>query len=209
MIFLKKEVNKKLILGIDFGTTYSLIATMEKNRPVLLTDNKKRYLLPSIVHYKKNNFIVGWEAEKEMVLDPTNTIISVKRLIGRSIDFIKKEFPILPYIIEQNRNGEILFYTTSGKISSTEVVAQILKCLKKRAYFLYKNETDATVITVPAYFNNIQRSLIKKAAVNAGINLIRLLNEPTSAAMAYGLEKNKQGILLYMILVVVLLMFLY
>lgn len=195
MIFLKEKFNKKLILGIDFGTTYSLVSTIEKNRPILLSDNEKRYLLPSIVHYKKDGFTVGWEAEKKILCDPANTIVSVKRLIGRSISFIKKEFPILPYFIEQNQNNDILFYTKLGKISSTDVISQILKYLKKRACFLYKNEMDTTVITVPAYFNNIQRSLIKKAAIKSGINLVRLLNEPTSAAMAYGLEKNKQGII--------------
>ncbi|QFQ32747.1 Fe-S protein assembly chaperone HscA [Buchnera aphidicola (Aphis fabae)] len=195
MIFLKEKFNKKLILGIDFGTTYSLISTIEKNHPILLTDNKQRYLLPSIVNYEKNNFTVGWEAETKILNDPTNTIVSVKRLIGRSISFIKKEFPVLPYIIEQDKNGDILFYTKLGKISATNVVSQILQYLKERACFLYKTQMDATVITVPAYFDNIQRSLIKQAAINSGINLIRLLNEPTSAAMAYGLEKNKQGII--------------
>ncbi|QCI18545.1 Fe-S protein assembly chaperone HscA [Buchnera aphidicola (Aphis nasturtii)] len=195
MIFLKEKFNEKLILGIDFGTTYSLVSTVEKNHAILLPDNKKRYLLPSIVNYKKNDLTVGWDAENKVLEDPENTIVSVKRLIGRSIDFIKKEFPILPYIIDQNKNGDVFFYTDSGKISSTEVVSEILKCLKTRACSLYNKQMDATVITVPAYFNNIQRSLIKKAAITGGINLIRLLNEPTSAAVAYGLEKNKQGII--------------
>lgn len=195
MIFLKEKYNNKLILGIDFGTTYSLISTIEKNRPILLVDDKQRYLLPSIVNYKKKVFTVGWDAEKNIIHDPENTIVSVKRLIGRSIDFIKKEFPILPYIIESKKNGDILFHTQSGKITSTKVVSQILQFLKKRACLLYKMNMDATVITVPAYFNNIQRSLIKKSAVNAGINLIRLLNEPTSAAMAYGLEEKKTGVI--------------
>ncbi|QCI17395.1 Fe-S protein assembly chaperone HscA [Buchnera aphidicola (Aphis helianthi)] len=195
MIFLKEKFNKKLVLGIDFGTTYSLVSTIKENRAILLHDDKKRYLLPSIVHYTKNNVLVGWEAENKILQDPTNTICSVKRLIGRSIDFIKKEFPILPYIIESSKTQDILFYTKSGKISSIEVVSEILKNLKKRAYFLYNINMDATVITVPAYFNNIQRSLIKKASIISGINLIRLLNEPTSAAIAYGLEINKQGII--------------
>lgn len=195
MIVFKKNFNKKLILGMDFGTTYSLVSTIEKNRPILLCDNKKRYLLPSIVNYKKNDFVVGWEAQERILNDPINTIVSVKRLIGRSLDFIEKEFPILPYIIEQDEKGDILFHTESGKISSIKVVSEILKCLKKRACFLYKTEIHAAVITVPAYFNNIQRSLIKKSAISSGVNLIRLLNEPTSAAMAYGLEKNQQGII--------------
>ncbi|WP_343154252.1 Fe-S protein assembly chaperone HscA [Buchnera aphidicola (Aphis aurantii)] len=194
MIFLKKKFDKKLILGIDFGTTYSLVSTIDQNRALLLTDDKKRYLIPSVVNCRKNNFLVGWEAEKKILKDPMNTIISVKRLIGRSIDFIKKEFPVLPYVLEKSKNQDILFHTQSGKVSSIEIVGEILKYLKKRACSLYKIKTDSTVITVPAYFNNIQRSLIKKSAISAGINLIRLLNEPTSAAMAYGLEQNTQGI---------------
>ncbi|CAL4325982.1 Chaperone protein HscA [Buchnera aphidicola (Protaphis terricola)] len=196
MVFLKEKLNKKLILGIDFGTTYSLVSTIEKKHAILLNDEKNRYLLPSVVHCKKDKFLVGWEAKKYIIKDPINTIFSIKRLIGRSIDFIKKEFPILPYIIEENENQEIIFHTKLGRINSTQVVSKILQSLKQRASFLYKTNIDATVITVPAYFNNIQRSLIKKAAIMANINLIRLLNEPTSAALAYGLETNKKGIII-------------
>lgn len=195
MVFLKEKFNKKLILGIDFGTTYSLISTIKNNHAILLTDEKQRYLVPSIINCRKNNFLIGWEAEEKILQDPMNTIVSVKRLVGRSIDFIKQEFPVLPYIIEENETGDIVFYTQSGKISLTTVVSEILKYLKERACFLYNIYKDLTVITVPAYFNNIQRSLIKKAAIMAGINLIRLLNEPTSAAIAYGLETNKKGII--------------
>lgn len=196
MIFLKEKFNQKLILGIDFGTTYSLISTIENNHAVLLSDNNKRYLLPSIIHCGKSDFTIGWDAVNKVLQDPKNTIVSVKRLIGRSIDFIKKEFPILPYTIEQDKNGDLFFYTDSGRISSTQVVSKILKYLKKRASSLYNTQIDMTVITVPAYFNNIQRSLIKNAATIGGVNLVRLLNEPTSAAVAYGLERNKKGIVI-------------
>jgi len=92
MGFLKNNIKKKLVLGIDFGTTYSLLATVKKERVILLTDNQKRYLLPSIVNYNKNKILIGWEAEKKIIEDPVNTIVSVKRLIGRPIDFIKKNF---------------------------------------------------------------------------------------------------------------------
>ncbi|ALD15521.1 molecular chaperone HscA [Buchnera aphidicola (Aphis glycines)] len=196
MIFLKDKFNQKLILGIDFGTTYSLISTIENNHAVLLSDDKKRYLLPSIVHCGQDNFTIGWDATNQVLKDPKNTVVSVKRLIGRSIDFIKKEFPILPYVIEQNKKGDLVFYTDAGQVSSTQVVSKILRHLKKRACAFYKKKIDTTVITVPAYFDNVQRSLIKEAAITGGINLIRLLNEPTSAAVAYGLEKNKKGIVI-------------
>lgn len=194
MVFLKNKVKKKLILGIDFGTTYSLLATIKKERFVFLTDDKKRYLLPSIVNFNKDKILIGWEAEKKILEDPINTIISVKRLIGRPLNFIKKEFPILPYIIEENKDGAILFHTNSGVFTPIDVVSKILRFLKDRSFKLFNQKIDATVITVPAYFNNIQRESIKKAAVLSGINLIRLLNEPTSAAVAYGLQLNKKGI---------------
>ncbi|WP_295163999.1 Fe-S protein assembly chaperone HscA [uncultured Buchnera sp.] len=194
MVFLKNKIEKKLILGIDFGTTYSLLASIQNERTVLLTDAKKRYLLPSIVNYNKSKLLIGWEAEKKIVEDSINTITSVKRLIGRSINFIKKEFPILPYIIEENKDGGILFHTDFGLVTPVDVASEILKFLKEKAYKFFNQKLDATVITVPAYFNNIQRESIKKAAISAKINLIRLLNEPTSAAVAYGLQFNKEGV---------------
>ena len=175
MVFVKNKVEKKLILGIDFGTTYSLLASIQNERTVLLTDTKKRYLLPSIVNYNKSNLLIGWEAEKKIVEDPINTITSVKRLIGRSIDFIKKEFPILPYIVEENKDGGILFHTNSGLVTPVDVTSDILKFLKEKAYKFFNQKLDATVITVPAYFDNIQRESIKKAAISAKINLIRFI----------------------------------
>lgn len=197
MVFFQYKNKKKLILGIDFGTTYSLLSTIDNNyKAILLKDNKNRYLLPSIVHYKKNKILVGWEAEKKIFKDPLNTITSVKRLIGRSFEFVKREFPILPYIIEENKkDGGILFHTDGGIFSPIDIASEILKFLKEKAYSLFNCEIDTTVITVPAYFNNIQRESIKKAANLANINLIRLLNEPTSAALAYGLQINKNGII--------------
>lgn len=197
MVFFQYKNKKKLILGIDFGTTYSLLSTIDSNhKAILLQDNKNRYLLPSIIHYKKNKILVGWEAEKKIFEDPLNTITSVKRLIGRSFEFVKREFPILPYIIEENKkDGGILFHTDGGIFSPIDIASEILKFLKEKAYSLFNCEIDTTVITVPAYFNNIQRESIKKAANLANINLIRLLNEPTSAALAYGLQLNKNGII--------------
>nr|AAC38121.1 cold shock protein Hsp70 [Buchnera aphidicola] len=194
MVFLKNKVKKKLILGIDFGTTYSLLASVQNERVVLLTDDKKRYLLPSIVNFNKKKPLIGWEAEKKIIKDPINTITSVKRLIGRSIDFIKKEFPILPYVIEDNKDGGILFHTNSGLVTPIDVTSEILKFLKEKSCEFFNKKIDATVITVPAYFDNLQRDSIKKAAISAKINLIRLLNEPTSAAVAYGLQLNTEGL---------------
>lgn len=191
----KKKQNKKLFLGIDLGTTYSLAATIRENNVILLEDKKNRYLLPSVVCYKKNSISVGWKALENIIKDPSNTISSVKRLLGHSFEFIKSQYPILPYLMEENSRG-IFFHTNAGPVTPIDVCSEILKCLKKRAVFLFEEEIHASIITVPAYFNNIQKTAIKKAAILADINLIRLLNEPTAAAIAYGLEIHKQGIII-------------
>ncbi|QCI17970.1 Fe-S protein assembly chaperone HscA [Buchnera aphidicola (Acyrthosiphon lactucae)] len=196
MILLKKKHKKKLLLGIDLGTTYSLAATVRKKNIILLSDKRKRYLLPSVVQYKKNKVSVGWKALENITNDPFNTISSVKRLLGRSIDFIKNKFPILPYFIEKDMNEGIFFHTDAGHITPIDVSSDILKCLKRRAIFLFNQKIDASIITVPAYFNDIQKKATKKAAMLAEINLVRLLNEPTAAAIAYGLQKQKKGLVI-------------
>lgn len=194
MIFVKNLKQKKIFLGIDLGTTYSLAAIVQKKNIVLLPDEKKRFLLPSVVHYGKNTTVVGWEAQKRFVMDPLNTISSVKRLLGRSIKFVKDRFPLLPYVITDDKNGGILLHTTSRIVTPIDVSSEILTCLKKRAFSFFNQEIDASIITVPAYFNNIQKEATKKAAMLSEMNLIRMLNEPTAAAIAYGLEKHKNGI---------------
>ncbi|WP_295165100.1 Fe-S protein assembly chaperone HscA [uncultured Buchnera sp.] len=196
MIFLKKKNNKKLLLGIDLGTTYSLVATVRKDNIILLPDQKKRYLLPSVVHYKKNEILVGWEALEKIIKDPSNTISSAKRFLGRSINFVKNKLPFVPYLIEEDTNEGIFFHTNFGKVTPVDVSSHILKFLKKRAVFLFNQEIDASIITVPAYFNDLQKKETKKAALLSKINLIRLLNEPTAAALAYGLQKQKKGIVI-------------
>ncbi|XQV06455.1 Fe-S protein assembly chaperone HscA [Buchnera aphidicola (Pterocomma populeum)] len=195
MIVLRKRNSKRLTLGIDLGTTYSLVSTVDKKAIVLPLNKNKNFLLPSIVHYQKNNILVGWDAYKKTIKDPINTISSVKRLIGRSIDFVKNNFSSLPYIIKENKDGGIEFHTHFGTVTPIDVSSEILKFLKKQVYSLFFQKIDATIITVPAYFNNDQRIATKKSASLAKINLMRLLNEPTAAAIAYGLESNKKGII--------------
>ncbi|QCI16242.1 Fe-S protein assembly chaperone HscA [Buchnera aphidicola] len=194
MVFLKKEKNEKLFLGIDLGTTYSLASTIRNNRIVLLLDDKNRYLLPSVVHYKKNTISIGWSALENIIKDPSNTICSVKRLLGRSIEFIKYNYPILPYIIEEKKSGGIFFHTNFGFVTPVDVASEILKFLIKRANFLFNQEVCSSIITVPAYFDNFQKQAIKQAAILSKINLIKLLNEPTAAAIAYGSQMRKKGI---------------
>ncbi|CAL4325862.1 Fe-S protein assembly chaperone HscA [Buchnera aphidicola] len=194
MIVIKNKEDTKLTIGIDLGTTYSLVATINQRCSALLLDHNKNFLLPSIVHYQKNNVLVGFEAKKKIIEDPINTISSVKRLMGRSIDFVQKNFPVLPYIIKENYNGGIEFHTNFGIVTPIDVSSEILKYLKKKIYSLFHQNIYASIITVPAYFNNLQKIATKKAASIANINLIRLLHEPTAAAIAYGLENKKKGI---------------
>ncbi|QCI24093.1 Fe-S protein assembly chaperone HscA [Buchnera aphidicola (Macrosiphoniella sanborni)] len=196
MIFLKQKCKKKLLLGIDLGTTYSLAATVLEDDVVFLLDKKNRYLLPSVVNYKYNSITVGWETLENVITDPSNTISSVKRLLGRSINFIKKTFPMLPYFIEENNNKGVVFRTNFGFVSPIDVSSHILKHLKKRAIFLFDQEISASIITVPAYFNDIQKKATKQAAILSKINLIKLLNEPTAAAFAYGLQRQKKELII-------------
>lgn len=195
MIFLKKKRNKKLFLGIDLGTTYSLVATVRKNNVIFLLDDKKRCLFPSIVSYEKNKILIGREVKKNITKNYSNNITSVKRLIGRSIDFIRHRFPTLPYIIKDNKKNGILLHTDYGFVTPIDISSEILKNLKQRAECFFNQKIHASIITVPAYFNNIQREATKKAALLSKIKLIRLLNEPTAAAIAYGLQKKTQGII--------------
>lgn len=195
MVVIKSKNNKKLNIGIDLGTTYSLVARIQKGYSVLLVDNNKNFLLPSIVHYQKNYVLVGSEAKKKIIEDPINTISSVKRFMGRSIDFIQKNFPELPYIIKKNKHGGIEFDTNFGIVTPVDVSSEILKYLKQKTYSLFHQKINSAIITVPAYFNNLQKIATKQAAFIAKINLIRLLHEPTAAAIAYGLENKKKGII--------------
>lgn len=196
MIFLKNRSDKKLLLGIDLGTTYSLAATVKKDNIIFLRDEKKRYLLPSVVHYKTDAITVGWNALENIITDPSNTIISVKRLLGRSLHFIQNRFPILPYVIEEDKNNNIFFHTNAGLITPIDVSSHILQSFKERAMCLFDQEINASIITVPAYFNDIQKKATKQAAIVSKINLIKLLNEPTAAAFAYGLQKQKKEIII-------------
>ncbi|XBC40254.1 MAG: Fe-S protein assembly chaperone HscA [Buchnera aphidicola (Nurudea ibofushi)] len=187
--------NSTISFGIDFGTTYSLIATTISQNVFIISDNKNRALLPSVVNY--SNFskpIVGWNAKKLITSDPINTITSVKRLIGRSLKEIKELFPNLPYNFKNNKDNTISFIINNSLISTSEISSKILNELKNRVMSVYKQEISGVVITVPAHFNDIQRQEIKKSAQLINLNVLRLLNEPTAAAIAYGLHLKKKGI---------------
>ncbi|CUR53716.1 Chaperone protein HscA [Serratia symbiotica] len=193
--YINNKYQNYLVAGIDLGTTNSLIATVQYGKVKILSDDQGRYLLPSIVYYQKNLKIVGWKAQKKMIMHPTNSISSIKRLIGLSLKDIQKKYPNLPYKFKSSKNNIPLIITDNGSVNAVEVSAEILKILSTRAELALKRQLNGVVITVPAYFNNAQRQSTKDAAYLAGLNLLRLLNEPTAAAIAYGLNAGKEKII--------------
>ena len=187
---------QKLAVGIDLGTTNSLIATVRNGHSDILLDEQNRPLLPSVVHFgKDDNVIVGYEAAELATQDPQNTVISVKRLIGRSLADIQQRYPNLPYQFVASENGLPLLATRQGVRSPIEISAEILKKLTALGEQRLGGDLVGAVITVPAYFDDAQRQSTKDAAKLAGLNVLRLLNEPTAAAIAYGLDSGQEGVI--------------
>ena len=187
---------QKLAVGIDLGTTNSLIATVRNGHSDILLDEQNRPLLPSVVHFGKDEkVIVGYEAAELAAQDPQNTVISVKRLIGRSLADIQQRYPNLPYQFVASENGLPLLATRQGVRSPIEISAEILKKLTALGEQRLGGDLVGAVITVPAYFDDAQRQSTKDAAKLAGLNVLRLLNEPTAAAIAYGLDSGQEGVI--------------
>ncbi|OOR98744.1 Fe-S protein assembly chaperone HscA [Haemophilus paracuniculus] len=185
----------KLAVGIDLGTTNSLVATVRSGQATVLADQQDRALVPSVVHYGESEKIVGVEAFQQAASDPQNTVISAKRLIGRSLADVQQRYPNLPYQFNQSENGLPLIATRQGNKSPVEVSADILSHLNNLAEQHLAGELSGVVITVPAYFDDAQRQSTKDAARLAGLNVLRLLNEPTAAAIAYGLDSGQEGVI--------------
>lgn len=183
----------RLAVGIDLGTTNSLVATVRSGAPVCLPDNHGRVTLPSVVRYcESGRTEVGREALLAQKIDPLNTISSAKRLIGRTLADVAQEQHYLPYRFSENERV-IEINTRQGAKTPIEVSAEILKTLKARAEESLGGDLVGAVITVPAYFDDAQRQATKDAARLAGLNVLRLLNEPTAAAIAYGLDNGSEG----------------
>ncbi|GDY25639.1 chaperone protein HscA [Agarivorans sp. Toyoura001] len=181
----------KLAVGIDLGTTNSLVATVRSGKSVTLADHDGGILLPSVVRYHAQGVDVGQSAKAHAVTDPNNTITSVKRLLGKDISDI--DLSGLPYNFTEASSPQIK--TVSGVVNPIQVSAEILKSLAKRATESLQGEPDGVVITVPAYFDDAQRQGTKDAAQLAGLHVLRLLNEPTAAAIAYGLDSGDEGVI--------------
>lgn len=185
----------KLAAGIDLGTTNSLVASVRSGDAKTLKDDQGRSILPSVVNYAQDSALVGYEAKAKAEQEPENTIISVKRLIGRSLKDIQARYPSLPYQFKESDNGLPILQTAQGDKNPIEVSADILKALGKRAEETLGGELAGVVITVPAYFDDAQRAGTKDAAKLAGLHVLRLLNEPTAAAIAYGLDSGQEGVI--------------
>ncbi|MBP5790182.1 MAG: Fe-S protein assembly chaperone HscA [Neisseriaceae bacterium] len=183
----------RLAAGIDLGTTNSLIASVISGETRCLKDSQGKTLLPSVVRYAENGDIqTGYYALEYQTLDPANTISSVKRLIGRTLNDLPANTP-LPYRFD-NKDNIIEIHTRSGNKNPIEISAEILKTLKTRAEQTLGGELSGVVITVPAYFDDAQRTATKDSAKLAGLTVLRLLNEPTAAAIAYGLDNRSEGV---------------
>ncbi|CDL86782.1 Fe-S protein assembly chaperone HscA [Xenorhabdus cabanillasii] len=191
---------RRLAAGIDLGTTHSLVATIRSGQAETLADSENRHLLPSVVRYRKAQYRkdeiqVGWQARQQAASDPVNTISSVKRMMGRSLADIQQRYPNLPYRFQASENGLPLIDTVAGLVDPIQVSSEILKSLAQRAEETLDGKLDGVVITVPAYFDDAQRQGTKDAARLAGLHVLRLLNEPTAAAIAYGLDSGQEGVI--------------
>lgn len=185
----------RLAVGIDLGTTNSLVASVRSGDVSTLPDADGQHLLPSVVHYGENEVLVGLPALKFSITDPLNTVVSVKRFMGRGINDITTEDAHYSYDFAETESAVPRIKTRTGNVSAVEVSAEILKTLKRRAEETLGGELNGAVITVPAYFDDAQRQATKDAAKLADIKVLRLLNEPTAAAVAYGLDTGNEGVI--------------
>ncbi|MGL6382958.1 Fe-S protein assembly chaperone HscA [Aeromonas caviae] len=183
----------KRAVGIDLGTTNSLVAAVRSGQADTLCDEQGRDLLPSVVHYQADTIRVGFDAKREAALDPHNTIVSVKRMMGKGLADIDTRQQ--PYEFVATETGMPQLQTRQGLVNPVQVSAEILKKLAERGAASLGGDLDGVVITVPAYFDDAQRQGTKDAARLAGLHVLRLLNEPTAAAIAYGLDSGQEGVI--------------
>src|SRR6201989_2062248 len=186
------------IIGIDLGTTNSCVAIMENGQPKVIENSEGARTTPSIVAYTEDGeILVGASAKRQAVTNPKNTIYAVKRLIGRKFEEkkVQKDINLMPYKISKADNGDAWVEVRGKKIAPQQVSAEILRKMKKTAEDYLGEEVKEAVITVPAYFNDSQRQATKDAGRIAGLDVKRIINEPTAAALAYGLDKKKQEVI--------------
>src|SRR5437660_12782231 len=182
------------IIGIDLGTTNSVVAVMEGGEPVVIPNPEDGRLTPSVVAFAKTGErLVGQVAKRQAVTNPENTVFSIKRFMGRKYDEVTEEMKMVPYSVVRASNGDARVHAGGKEYSPPEISAMILQKLKQAAEEYLGQSITKAVITVPAYFNDAQRQATKDAGQIAGLEVMRIVNEPTAAALAYGLDKKKDA----------------
>src|SRR5438477_2031600 len=180
------------IIGIDLGTTNSVVAVMEGGEPVVIANQEGGRTTPSVVAFTKGGErLAGQVAKRQAVTNADNTVYSIKRFMGRRYDEVNEEMKMVPYKVTRSSNGDVRIDISGKEYSPPEVSAMILQKLKSAAEDYLGQKVDKAVITVPAYFNDSQRQATKDAGRIAGLEVLRIINEPTAAALAYGLDKKK------------------
>src|SRR5438034_1539711 len=180
------------IIGIDLGTTNSVVAVMEGNEPKVIVNAEGSRLTPSVVGFTKSGErLVGQVAKRQAVTNPENTVFSIKRFMGRKFDEVNEEMKMVPYQVVRASNADVRILANGKEYSPPEISAMILQKLKQAADEYLGQPVTRAVITVPAYFNDAQRQATKDAGQIAGLEVMRIVNEPTAAALAYGLDKKK------------------
>src|SRR6187455_3445538 len=180
------------IIGIDLGTTNSVVALMEGGEPIVITNPEGSRLTPSVVAFTKTGErLVGQVAKRQAVTNPENTVFSIKRFMGRKFNEVSEEMTMVPYRVVQAANGDVRVKAGDQEYAPPQISAMILQKLKQSAEDYLGTTVTKAVITVPAYFNDAQRQATKEAGQIAGLEVMRIVNEPTAAALAYGLDKKK------------------
>src|SRR5574342_990188 len=180
------------VIGIDLGTTNSVVAVVEGGDPTVIANQEGSRLTPSVVAFtKEGETLVGQVAKRQAITNPENTIFSIKRFMGRRYDEVLQEAKLVPYKVAKAPNGDVRVETRGKEYAPPEISALILRKLKEAAEAYLGERVTQAVITVPAYFNDSQRQATKDAGAVAGLEVLRIVNEPTAAALAYGLDKKK------------------
>src|ERR1700755_2278684 len=179
------------IIGIDLGTTNSVVAVMEGDQPTVIQNAEGSRITPSVVAFSKTGErLLGQVAKRQAVTNPENTIFSIKRFMGRRFDEVSEEMKMVPYRVERAGNGDVRIKSGDQEPAPPQISAMILQKLKQAAEDYLGQPVTKAVITVPAYFNDAQRQATKEAGQIAGLEVMRIVNEPTAAALAYGLDKK-------------------
>src|SRR5437870_9145962 len=180
------------VIGMDLGTTNSVVAVVESGDPTVIANQEGSRLTPSVVGFSKDGeILVGQVAKRQGITNPENTVFSIKRVMGRRYDEVLGEIKLVPYKVVRASNGDARVEVRGKQYSPPEISAMILRKLKEAAEAYLGEKVTQAVITVPAYFNDSQRQATKDAGRVAGLEVLRIINEPTAAALAYGMDKKK------------------